>query len=185
MEISKSPREWLKHPMGKFILKAGLIYLVWEFFNSYMQGYAWFDRWWDQNILGFFLQGILNASEFTLRLLPYEVYREGIVLKLDGSPGVAVGPGCVGLGLMFAMAALIISYQGPWKKKLWFIPLGVSGIFAINVCRIVVLALISKYNHHWVDFNHKYVFNTLVYCFIFFMWVMWVRHLEEPSRKAI
>ena len=102
-------------------------------------------------------------------------------MRIGTSPGVAVGPACVGFGLQVAFAALILAYEGPWKKKLWFVPLGMIGIHLINVSRVVVLAILSNINNDWVDFNHKYVFSSLVYLFMFVMWVTWVKFLEKEK----
>ncbi|MFN4811192.1 MAG: exosortase/archaeosortase family protein, partial [Bacteroidota bacterium] len=72
---------------------------------------------------------------------------------------------------------------GSWKSKLWFIPIGLLGIHTINILRIVILAIISNINNDWVDFNHKYVFNTIIYIFMFLMFTWWVRYVEKQEEK--
>ena len=174
-------KEWVKSPMFYFLIKVAIIFLVWEFLNGYLQRYAFFSSLW-KSLHDVLLESILDISEFTLRsILGFDLKRSGIWLHIGNSPGVTVGPACVGFGLQVAFAALIMAYEGPWKKKLWFIPLGMLGIHAINVLRVVVLSIISNINNDWVDFNHKYVFSSMVYLFIFLMWVTWVRFLEKDK----
>lgn len=174
-------KEWLGSPIFKFLIKVAVIFLVWEFLNGYMQRFTFFSNLWGK-MHDLLLFSILDISEFTLRtVLGFELLRDGIILRIEDSPGVAVGPACVGFGLQVAFAALILAYEGPWKKKLWFVPLGMLGIHAINVLRVVVLAIVSNINNDWVDFNHKYVFSSMVYLFMFVMWVTWVRFLEKKK----
>jgi exosortase/archaeosortase family protein len=174
-------KEWTKSPIFHFLVKVAVIFIVWELLNGYMQRFAFFSNLW-KSMHDFLLLSILDISEFTLRnVLGLEITRIGIVIKVANSPGVSVGPACVGFGLQVAFAALIMAYEGPWKKKLWFIPLGMFGIHLINVLRVVVLAIMSNINNDWVDFNHKYVFSSMVYLFMFVMWVTWVRFLEKKK----
>ena len=177
-------KEWVKSPMFYFLIKVAIIFLVWEFLNGYLQRYDFFSSLW-KSLHDVLLESILDISEFTLRsILGFDLKRSGIWLHIGNSPGVTVGPACVGFGLQVAFAALIMAYEGPWKKKLWFIPLGMLGIHAINVLRVVVLSIISNINNDWVDFNHKYVFSSMVYLFIFLMWVTWVRFLEKDKDQV-
>jgi exosortase/archaeosortase family protein len=178
---SSELKEWAKSPIFHFLIKVAVIFIVWELLNGYMQRFPFFSNLW-KSMHDFLLYSILDISEFTLRtLMGYDLSREGIVMRIGNSAGIAVGPACVGFGLQVAFAALIFAYEGPWKKKLWFVPLGMIGIHLINVLRVVVLAILSNINNDWVDFNHKYVFSSLVYLFMFVMWVTWVRFLEKKK----
>ena len=175
--------DYLKEPMVRFGIKAALVYVVWEVLNWVQMHNAAFKSVWN-----FFHDGIRDnivvMSAWTLRVMGYSIEQYDAVIKVVGSPGVEVGPACVGFGLLFGFAGLILSYHGSIKSKLWFIPLGLLGIHSINILRIVVLAIISSINNDWVDFNHKYVFNTIIYIFIFLMWIWWVRFVEKQENKA-
>lgn len=129
------------------------------------------------------IENIVDVSDKIIRMMGYDLFRDGVFLKIGDSPGVLVGPACAGFGLLFAFTGLILAFEGPWRKKMWFIPLGLAGIHTINIARIVILTIMSNYNYRWVDFNHKYVFNTLIYVFMFMMWVAWVRFLERERNK--
>lgn len=159
-----------------------MVYALWELCNSVLIREEAFKTFW-LGMRDVLIENIVDVSAFIIRSLGYDLFREGVFLRINQSPGVIVGPACAGFGLMFAFAGLIIAYQGAWRKKIWFIPIGLLGIHLINISRIVILTIMSNYNNRWVEFNHKYVFNTLVYVFMFFMWVAWVRFLERQEKE--
>jgi exosortase/archaeosortase family protein len=181
-EDNKNLKVYLKNPMIKFMLKAGVVYVLWEFLNWFQMHNAPFHSIW-MALHGTVRDNIVFMSAWLLRTMQYDINQYGIVILIIGSPGVAVGPACVGFGLLFGFAGLIISYHGSIKSKLWFIPLGWLGIHTINILRIVILAIISNINNDWVDFNHKYVFNTVIYIFIFLMFTWWVRYVEQQEKS--
>jgi exosortase/archaeosortase family protein len=169
-------------PSTRFLLRAFSVYALWELCNSILIKNASFKSFW-LGMRNGLIENIVDVSEWTIRILGYDLLRDGVFLKIDESPGVLVGPACAGFGLMFAFTGLILVYEGSWRKKLWFIPTGMAGIHLINILRIVILTIMSNYNYRLVEFNHKYVFNTLVYVFLFLMWVAWVRFLERDQKK--
>ena len=179
-----SMKGYLKNPMVQFIIKAGLVYVLWELLNWFQMHNSSFNNIW-MGLHGAVRDNIVFMSAKLLRLMQYDIVQYDFVILIVGSPGVAVGPACVGFGLLFGFAGLILSYQGAIKSKLWFIPLGLLGIHTINILRIVILAIISNINNDWVDFNHKYVFNTMIYIFIFLMFIWWVRFVEKQENANL
>jgi exosortase/archaeosortase family protein len=181
---ANSLKDYLNNPMIRFMLKAGLVYLLWECLNWFqMHNDAFHKIWYAMH--GAVRDNIVFMSSSILKVLQYEITQYNEVIIINGSAGVAVGPACVGFGLLFGFAGLIISYHGAIKSKLWFIPLGLLGIHSINILRIVILAIISKINNDWVDFNHKYVFNTIIYIFIFLMFTWLVRYVEKQEKEGL
>jgi exosortase/archaeosortase family protein len=181
---ANSLKDYLNNPMIRFMLKAGLVYLLWECLNWFQMHNDAFHKIW-YALHGAVRDNIVFMSSSILKVLQYEITQYNEVIIINGSAGVAVGPACVGFGLLFGFAGLIISYHGAIKSKLWFIPLGLLGIHSINILRIVILAIISKINNDWVDFNHKYVFNTIIYIFIFLMFTWWVRYVEKQEKEGL
>lgn len=177
-------KEQLKNPMIRFMLKAGIVYVVWELLNWFQMHNDVFHKIW-MGMHGTVRDNIVVMSSWLLRSMNYELIQYNEVIIIKGSAGVAVGPACVGFGLLFGFAGLILSYHGSIKSKMWFIPLGLLGIHTINILRIVILAIISHINNDWVDFNHKYVFNTIIYIFIFFMFTWWVRFVEKQEKLVL
>lgn len=175
-------RNYLKNPVVLFLMKAATVYVIWELLNWFQMHNVPFGGFWN-GTKGLIRDNIVYMSAGILRLLGYDIIQYNAVVIIAGSAGVEVGPACVGFGLLFGFAGLIISYHGPLRSKLWFIPLGLAGIHFINILRIVILAIISNINNDWVEFNHKYVFNTVIYIFMFLMFIWWVQYVEKLENK--
>lgn len=101
-------------------------------------------------------------------------------IVINGNPAVFVAPPCNGLVLYALFAGFVLAFQGPVKRMLWFIPLGIALIWAINIVRVAALAVNHYYANQSVDFNHHYTFTFVVYGFIFGLWMLWARRLSVP-----
>jgi exosortase/archaeosortase family protein len=120
-----------------------------------------------------------------LMLYPFydKLIIEGPLLYLKGMSGVIVGPACVGIGVVFTYVGLILSYKGPVKLKVKFVFVGIAMILGLNSFRVAVLCIISAYHHSWTEFNHKYVFNNLLYLCILLMWARYVNKTSNKNSK--
>ncbi len=131
-----------------------------------------------------FLQIVHGGSELALNLMGYETISGYNSLAIVGSYGVIIGNPCVGFGLTYGFSALIISYPGPWKKKLWFIPAGAAFISAINIARVVSLITSSYKIGSFVEMEQHDLFNNLIYIVIFLLWVVWVKFIVDRKKKV-
>lgn len=123
------------------------------------------------------LQILNNSSALLLRLFDYEVVNNYRSVAIVGSYGVVIGNHCVGFGLLFAFFALIFSYPGPWKRKLYFIPIGLAAIMVTNIIRVTALCISSFNKGGFVDLNQHDMFNYIIYALIFILWVVWIRFI--------
>jgi exosortase/archaeosortase family protein len=96
---------------------------------------------------------------------------------------IAVNRSCSGFKQILQFALLLMVFPGLWKRKLWFIPLGVVVVHLINLFRIIGLSVVViTIPQHW-DFSHDYVFRPIFYIVIFMMWVWWVEKIGISSKK--
>lgn len=98
---------------------------------------------------------------------------------IDGTHGLWIGDPCNGLTLFALFTIFIVAFPGPWKHKLWFIPVGITVIHFLNVMRITALCVIVLKRPEWLDFNHTYTFQLLMYGFIFGLWWIWIQKLSS------
>jgi len=82
----------------------------------------------------------------------------------------------------------MLLYPGPWKHKLWFIPVGVFIVHLTNLFRIIGLSVVLiNYSDYW-KFSHDNLFRPFFYVVIFIMWVIWVEYFykkkKHPSKKS-
>lgn len=107
----------------------------------------------------------------------------GVINSNDTYSLINVAPECTSLKQWLHWLFLMLLFPGPWKHKLWYIPLGLVIIEFINVIRVVgiTLCMIPFPNHF--DFFHNYLFKTMFYFFIFIMWVIWVEVFVHRKKK--
>ncbi len=132
-----------------------------------------------------------------MNVMAVEVYRESVwmieriidIVRVDDTmymhfPNkcmMYINEGCSGLKQMLQFSLLMIFFPGPWKKKLWFIPLGVIIMHLTNLFRVVGLAIImNNWPQYW-DFSHDYIFRPIFYVVIFGLWVFWVERLSSED----
>lgn len=181
-------KKYWEDPLYKFLLKGLGIYIVW---------YLIYDLWLHPmgKVDMVVIKTLEKASCFLLDSFGYVTLEESHVenirtIGIDGTHGLWIGDPCNGLTLFALFIGFVVAYPGPVKKKLWFIPLGVIAIHAVNILRIVALSMIIYYfpDPAVLDFNHTYTFTMIVYGFDFALWYIWATKLSgleslKPSTK--
>jgi exosortase family protein XrtF len=104
-------------------------------------------------------------------------------IGIDGTHGLWIGDPCNGLALFALFSTFIIAYPGNWKHKLWFIPAGITLIHAMNIIRITLLCIIVLKRPNWLEFNHTYLFQIIMYGFIFFLWFIWMKKFGNMKKN--
>ncbi len=97
-----------------------------------------------------------------------------VVTNQDTWAYVEVSPGCTSLKQWLHFIFIMLLFPGPWKHKIWFIPMGVLVIHGVNIVRVVGLALTLVPWPTRFDFFHDYIFKSFFYFMIFVLWVVWV-----------
>ena len=174
--MSNSP---LHNPFVRFILIAIPGYALWYvLYSLVLQGGAI-----DQAIIG----SLTSLSETVLNLFGFDVLPETDstirTVGIDGGHYVWIGEECDGFSLFALYTIFMLAYPGPIRKKGWYIPMGIIFIHFLNVIRIVSLVIIVKHYPESLDFNHTYVFTTIVYGFIFLLWYIWVEKFSGHSLR--
>jgi exosortase/archaeosortase family protein len=165
-----------------FLAKIFLFFFAWLIADHWLShDVVWFHHFW-MYFYHILLTILNNVSAWVLELIGYEVVSNYRSVAILGSYGVVVGNHCVGFGLSYGFASLIISYPGPFIKKLWFVPAGIAVIMAANITRLIVLAISVKNKGGFVELDQHDFFNYIVYGLIFLMWVVWVQFIVPPGK---
>jgi len=166
-----------------FLAKIFLFFFAWLIADHWLShDVVWFHYFWTY-FYHILLVVLNNVSSWVLELIGYEVVSNYRSVAILGSYGVVVGNHCVGFGLSYGFSSLIISYPGPFLKKLWFVPAGVALIMAANITRLVVLAISVNNKGGFVELDQHDFFNYIVYGLIFLMWVVWVQFIVPPAKN--
>ena len=175
-------RSW-SNPFVRFITVATALYLSWYLlYEFYLHKHTSFDDVvvnqiviWAESTLHVFGYATIDFSSMDV------VFRQHV--GVEGYKGVTVGAPCDGVVLYVLFIFFVAAFPGPWKHKLWFIPLGAFTVFYLNVLRVAALAVIMSINENWLAFNHDYTFTILVYSYVFALWVIWVRRFSPFAAK--
>lgn len=108
----------------------------------------------------------------------------GNTMIFSNNTSMFINGSCSGLKLMFQVTILFLLFPGPWKHKLWFIPLGWVLMHLSNLLRMVTLSLVSLWNVEYWDFSHDWVMRPFFYLVIFAMWVWWVEKFRKIRPSA-
>ncbi|MGL4598180.1 MAG: exosortase X [Bacteroidia bacterium] len=175
----------LKGPERKllrFLLFFILIYLGW-----YIIYELFIHPWGKLDML--VINDTVAHTQQLLHLFGYDVFvsnNETVrTVGIDGTHGLWIGDPCNGLTLFALFLSFIVAFPGAWKHKAWFIPTGILLIHLLNIIRVTCLCMIVKYNPTWLEFNHTYLFQLLMYGFIFLLWMIWIkRYSGLQMRKS-
>lgn len=161
--------------ISTFILKGVGLYLLWYMlYDNWLLKDGWVDH--------FLINHLVKSTAYILKMLGYTVFMYADAVGVDGSHGVLIGAPCNGLSLFALFAGFIIIFPGKWLYKVIYIPIGIFIIHAINIIRLVGLALVAFFNPDSMEFNHKYTFTVIVYSIIFLLWIIWVN--KFASKKS-
>ena len=103
---------------------------------------------------------------------------ENRVIHFEGGGFIGISEGCSGLKQILQFMLLFLIFPGPWKRKLWFIPLGVLIVHLTNLFRIIGLSIVTITIPRYWDFLHDYMFRPFFYVVIFLLWIWWVEKLS-------
>lgn len=122
------------------------------------------SRWIVENIIGYDIKSLDSTMYFS------------------NNGYVTVVGSCSGLKQFYQWIFLMILFPGPWKDKLWFIPLGLVVIHLVNILRIVGLSVTVMTIPEYWDFVHLWVFRVFFYVVMFAMWVIWVEKFTHRKK---
>ena len=163
---------FLRSPFYHFLLLTGTMLVGW---------YAWYIFLLKGSVIDQVIIDNLNSIStqilqwFGFDMLPEYDPTQYRTVGIDGGLPLWIGDECDGLTLFAIFSVIIIAFPGKAKNKALFIPIGILAIHFLNIIRIIALVIITKYDPDSLDFNHTYVFQTLVYLFIFYLWYLWAK----------
>ncbi|MFY0600315.1 MAG: archaeosortase/exosortase family protein [Cyclobacteriaceae bacterium] len=171
---NKISREGRKKLVKIFLIRSGITYLMWQ-----ITYYGFILPHGKVNL--FLTNLVIKGTVFGLDLLGYETIGEGRIVTIDSEPVVLVGDSCNGLELFVLYSGFLLCFPGKIKYKLFFIPIGISIIFILNVIREITLSLNYKFFRESFEFNHKYTYVMVVYLTVFAIWRFWLKKYSAIS----
>ncbi len=149
-------------------------YIWWHGLKSFLLNFAGFTQ------MEAFLahQVFLPSAWIVEHILNYPIQAFDNTIFTENNGYVAVEGSCSGLKQFYQWTVLMILFPGPWKKKLWYIPMGLLVIHIVNIFRIVMLTVVVVHWPQQWDFIHEWILRPFFYVVIFAMWVIWVEKIR-------
>ncbi|MBE9485358.1 MAG: archaeosortase/exosortase family protein [Bacteroidetes bacterium] len=180
--IRKHHLEVLKD-VALFILITAGIHFAWRFWQTQFN-YAPI-RDFMYGLMGQMAAEVYRESVWVIdRLLDITRVDETMYMYFPNRAIMYVNDGCSGLKQILQFGLLMLIFPGPWKKKLWFIPLGMLIMHLTNIFRMIGLAVImNNWPWYW-HFSHDYIFRPLFYLVIFLLWMFWVERIRGSGDEV-
>lgn len=89
---------------------------------------------------------------------------------------------CTGIKQMYICFCILAFARGDWRKKLWYVPLGILVVYLFNVFRITFIIACVEQHPEWFEFLHLYAFKYMFYGIIFLMWVYWEEKIVGKAK---
>ena len=123
---------------------------------------------------------VMSSELLSFMNFPVELNANNII-RHDNGVAVQIVWSCTGLKQAYIFTCIILFYRGSFKKKMWFIPLGLLLVYVFNIFRITAITALIKANSDWFYLLHEHAFKYMFYAMIFGLWVIWE---EKISRNA-
>jgi len=170
-----------KSPLIRFIINALGLCLIWLLFYHVLRYNALVHFFYETGTQ-FLTHSLLVTSQFFLNLMGYKTIIIGKIIQIVDTPGVLLDRGCLGRNLMGLYAGFLIAFPGKVFSKLWYIPMGLTVIYFLNVTRICLLALAFIYFPD-TEIDHHAVYNNTVYVMVFLLWFIWIKKYGDINKR--
>jgi exosortase/archaeosortase family protein len=125
-------------------------------------------------------ENILNYLGFNVRLFPNNVIRH-----LENNNSVQIVWSCTGIKQAYIYFCIIAFYRGPWKHKLWYIPMGFVFVYLFNIFRIAFIGgIVGKFPEQFTLW-HEYILKYTFYLMIFLLWVVWEEKFANKKKQNV
>jgi exosortase/archaeosortase family protein len=172
-----------------FSIKFLVLFLLFYYFNIMFFGLTSpgnnYNAFLDEhlNYVAWLRWGLLHTSSFILNHIGFISIVSTTELLVVSHNKIQLIYSCLGLGVMSFFAAFVIAYPKKLKPKLWFLLAGLLGIQALNILRLMVLALYwNRSRARIVD--HHLIFDVFIYIVIVIALFRWVNNTSTNQNAA-
>lgn len=127
-------------------------------------------------------ESLLNSFGYEIQMLPHPD-EPSIEVIVNGKYLARVVEGCNSISVVILFVSFIIAFSGKLKTTFFFILSGSVLIYAINLIRIVVIAMALYHYPEQKDILHTVVFPAIIYGLVFMLWIFWVNRFSKLKKK--
>ena len=109
-----------------------------------------------------------------LSLSGADVVVNGAALSVNGFP-LEIIDECTAVFSSIVYCACVLAYPTTLKNKGMGIALGVPSLYAINIFRLIVMALVGSSYPNMFEFVHVYLWQASFIIFVVVIFLLWIR----------
>ncbi len=111
----------------------------------------------------------------------------GTAILVNMHPVIRILNSCNALDIYVLYIAFLFCFPATLRRRLLYIAYGVPYIFILNIGRCVGIAWLNMHHRGLVEITHHYVFTTLLYLMVFYLWVLFTQQskLMRPKIEFI
>ena len=130
----------------------------------------------------FYINFLLTATNSLVSLFNYHGKIDGPYLVGEGGT-LFMAKWCLGFVTMFIFSSMIFLTGKDAKSIIYFTLTGIILLHIANIIRLATLFIIVQNisDPEKID-NHHFVYNLIVYVFVFMMWVVWFEKYSQRLR---
>ena len=169
-----------------FLLKAFLIFIAWQLlYRIVLEPKRIPDRSLT-NITAFATSELISVFYDHVSVVYAESNAvQSAVISINGSRILGIGDPCNALEIFVLYIAFLFCFPGTARRRWLFIAGGLPYIFIINTIRCALLVWLNITHKGWVDISHHYIFTTVVYMLVFYLWVLYSKQGYDVSRRVV
>lgn len=190
----ESIKAYYKDPKNQSVVDVGLFILLIISFHYLYLGWQALDYWPIKGTIDKLMVWAVDLAynqscwllENVLRLDLTTISESRLIATPNCEGGWAraiIAPECASLKQWLHWLFLMLLFPGPWKHKLWYIPVGLVIVEWTNVVRICGVILMQIPWPNSFHLAHDYIFKVFFYFIIFLMWVIWVECFKNKQSK--
>ncbi len=191
----KGIKEYCRNPKNRSTVNVGLFILLIISFHFIYLGWQALGYWpigkWIAQLMLWSVNMVYSQSCWVLEHIFHIDITTISDMRSIGTPNsaggwalVTIAPECASLKQWLHWLFLMFLFPGPWKHKVWYIPIGLVIIEWTNVVRICGVLMMQIPWPNSFHLAHDYIFKIFFYLVIFLMWMIWVEKFYNPSIKA-
>ena len=159
-----------------FVVKFLVVYVLWKcLFFLFNQEGTFQNRCWILFTDWYAFKTIQPAAFILRNFFGYDLIYNHRNIIIVGTPGMFLANHCLGVSICVIFSGFIIAYEGKWIHKMWYIPVGILCIYAINVSRLVGLGFVEhSFSAYFFELAHTRVYLVMSYGMFFLLIVLWM-----------
>ena len=97
---------------------------------------------------------------------------------------LVVNPECTAVFIMVIFSCLVAFHQTSAVSKIAAILVGLPVIFAVNLIRFIIMALLDQYRPLYLTYFPSYLWQGTLLVMVVFMWMAWMTAVGKRETKA-